>query len=118
MKMTINGPLGGIGVMKKSLVGLASFALVPALAFAEETAAVAASGSASSAAYWSAGVLMAVAVAMAAFSQSRAAVAALDGIARNPASAGKMLLPLLLPLALMESLVLFAFLIASNLAGK
>ena len=39
--------------------------------------------------------------------QSKAASVALDGIARNPSAADKMFTPMLLALALMESLVIF-----------
>lgn len=40
--------------------------------------------------------------------QSKAAATALDGIARNPAAADKIQTPMILGLALMESLVIFA----------
>ena len=40
-------------------------------------------------------------------SQSRAASAALEGIARNPGAADKIQTPMILALALMESLVIF-----------
>lgn len=63
----------------------------------------------------------ALGIAIAAFGgalgQSRAAAAALEGISRNPGASGQMLTPLILGLALMESLVLFAFLIAYKLVG-
>ena len=49
--------------------------------------------------------------------QGKAASAALDGIARNPSSTNKMFVPLLLSLALMESLVIFTFLVTNGLAG-
>ena len=68
--------------------------------------------------YLAAGLGMGLASAVVGYSQSRAASAALDGIARNPAAAKPIFVPLLLSLALMESLVLFAFLITSTLAGK
>ena len=52
-----------------------------------------------------------LAVALAAFggtrSQSRAAAAALEGMARNPGAAEKLFVPMILGLALMESLVIF-----------
>lgn len=47
-----------------------------------------------------------------ALAQGRAATAALEGIARNPGAAGKLLTPLILALALIESLVIYAFVIA------
>ena len=40
--------------------------------------------------------------------QSKAATAALEGIARNPSAADKIQTPMILGLALMESLVIFA----------
>ena len=52
-----------------------------------------------------------LAVAIAAFggtrSQSNAASVALEGMARNPAAADKLFVPMILGLALMESLVIF-----------
>lgn len=52
-----------------------------------------------------------LAVAIAAFagtkSQSAAASTALEGMARNPAAADKLFVPMILALALMESLVIF-----------
>jgi|GEM_PF-193648 len=59
-----------------------------------------------------------LAAAGAAFGQGRAASAALDGIARNPSAAGPMQVPLILSLALMESLVILAFLVNNSIAGS
>ena len=53
-----------------------------------------------------------------ALAQGRAAAAALEGIARNPASAGKIFTPMLLGLALVESLVIMGFLIAFLIIQK
>lgn len=53
----------------------------------------------------------------AAAGQGKAATAALDGIARNPSAAGKMFVPLVLSLALMESLVIFSFLVTNGIGG-
>jgi len=50
--------------------------------------------------------------------QGRAAASALDGIARNPQASGKIFTPMIIGLALTESLVLLAFLIAYNLQNK
>jgi F-type H+-transporting ATPase subunit c len=44
--------------------------------------------------------------------QGRAAAAALEGISRNPGAAAKIQTPMILGLALIESLVLLAFVIA------
>lgn len=53
----------------------------------------------------------------AATAQGKAAAAALDGIARNPAAGGKMFVPLVLSLALMESLVIFSFLVTNGIGS-
>jgi len=50
--------------------------------------------------------------------QGRAAAAALDGIARNPGAAGQIRGPMILGLALIESLVIYALIIAFILVGK
>lgn len=50
--------------------------------------------------------------------QGRAAAAALEGIGRNPQSADKSFMPMILSMALMESLVIFAFIVAFLLQGK
>jgi F-type H+-transporting ATPase subunit c len=50
--------------------------------------------------------------------QGRAAAAALDGIARNPGAAGQIRGPMILGLALIESLVIYALIIAFILAFK
>ncbi|NOZ86397.1 MAG: ATP synthase F0 subunit C [Deltaproteobacteria bacterium] len=47
-----------------------------------------------------------------AFGQGRAASAALEGIARNPGAASKIQTPMIIALALIESLVIYAFVIA------
>ena len=49
--------------------------------------------------------------------QGRAVAAALEGICRNPNSAGKVLVPMLLGLAFIESLVIFALIIAFQAGG-
>jgi F-type H+-transporting ATPase subunit c len=50
--------------------------------------------------------------------QGRAASAALEGISRNPQASGKIFTPMIIALALTESLVLLAWLIANGLSGK
>jgi len=50
--------------------------------------------------------------------QGKAAAAALDGIARNPGASGKIMTPMILGLALIESLVIYALVIAFMLVGK
>jgi F-type H+-transporting ATPase subunit c len=51
-------------------------------------------------------------------SQGKAASVALEGIARNPAAADKLQTPMILALALIESLVLFGFGIAFLILQK
>ena len=51
-----------------------------------------------------------------ALAQGKTAATALDGIARNPAASGKLLIPMILGLALIESLVIYALIIALKLS--
>jgi F-type H+-transporting ATPase subunit c len=98
---------------KKSIVIIgASF--MPSFAFA----AGALDAASQTSAFWAAGICMGLAAAVVGFSQSRAAVSALDGIGRNPAAQGQLFVPLILSLALMESLALLAFVVANTLVGK
>ncbi|MGB0678300.1 MAG: ATP synthase F0 subunit C [Polyangiales bacterium] len=64
----------------------------------------------------------ALAIGIAAFGgslgQGRAATAALEGIARNPNASDKIFTPMILALALIESLVIYALIIAFMLQGK
>ena len=53
-----------------------------------------------------------IAAAAGAMGQSRAIVAACEGIARNPGAAGAIRLAMIIGLALIESLVIYALLIA------
>jgi F-type H+-transporting ATPase subunit c len=93
--------------------------LVSAVAFADDAVPAAAGLSASGA---TALIAAAFAISIAAFGgalgQGRAAAAALEGIARNPGAADKLFTPLILSLALIESLVIYALLIAFFIQGK
>ena len=53
-----------------------------------------------------------------AIGQGRAAGSALEGIARNPQASGKIFTPMIVGLALIESLVIYGLLIAFQLFGK
>jgi F-type H+-transporting ATPase subunit c len=53
-----------------------------------------------------------------ALGQGRAAATALDGIARNPGAADKIRGPMILGLALIESLVIYSLIVAFLLLGK
>ena len=53
-----------------------------------------------------------------AIGQGRAAASALEGISRNPQASGKIFVPMIVGLALIESLVIYCLLIAFQLYGK
>jgi F-type H+-transporting ATPase subunit c len=67
-------------------------------------------------------VAAAMGVAIAAFGgalgQGRAASTALDGIARNPGAADKIFTPMIIGLALIESLVIYSLVVFFSLLGK
>ena len=65
-----------------------------------------------------AGLAMGLAALGGGLGQGKAAASALEGIARNPGAASKVMTPMILGLALIESLVLFSFVIAIMLTGK
>ncbi len=99
----------------------ASFALAlvvaaPALALAEDGGAAA--GSASGWIAIATAITMGLGATFGTLSQSKAATAALEGIARNPSAAGDIRGTMILGLALIESLVLFAFVVSFLLQGK
>ena len=105
--------------MSKNKLALATIAmstLASSTAFAQEGAAAASGGSAMAA--LGAGLAIGLAVVGGGLGQGRAAAAALEGISRNPGAAPRIQTPMILGLALIESLVLFAFLIAFMLQGK
>jgi F-type H+-transporting ATPase subunit c len=64
------------------------------------------------------GLTLGLAAFAGAFGQGRAAAAALEGIARNPQAAGKIQVPLIVSLALMEGLTIFSFVVANGMAAK
>ena len=66
----------------------------------------------------SAGLAIGIAAAGGAIAQSRAAAATLEGIARNPEAASRVMTPMIIALALIESLVIYALVIAFLLQGK
>jgi len=99
---------------------LASF-LIPLVAFAQPAATTTTAGSSGEAqmgAYIGAGIAMGLAVLGGGLGQGRAASSALEGIARNPSAASKIQTPMLIALALIESLVLFGLLVAYLLQSK
>lgn|SRR3989338_3774733 len=90
-----------------------------AVAFAEEAAVHSAGGNAAgSALALAAGLGIAIAAFGGALGQGKAAAATLEGIARNPGAAPKLLTPMIIALALIESLVIYALVIAFLLQAK
>ena len=65
-----------------------------------------------------AGFGVAIAAIGGALSQARGLASALDGIARNPAAAGKITTPMIIGLAMIESLVIYALLVSLLLVFK
>ena len=65
-----------------------------------------------------AGLAIGIAAAGCGIGQGRAGAAALDGIARNPNASDKLFTPMILVLALIESLAIYALVIAIMLLGK
>lgn len=108
--------------MKKLVHLLVSFLgafMLPALALAQEAAAEhTASGGANSGVALAVGLCMGVAALGGTLSQGKAAASALEGIGRNPGAAGKIQTNMIISLAMIESLVLFALLISFLLMGK
>lgn len=105
----------------KQIFAVLALVLVAAPAFAQDAAAATVQANAASTLGLvgiGIGIMMGLAVLGGTLGQSKAAAMALEGIARNPAASGKLTVPLILSLALMESLVLFAFLIGLFLQGS
>jgi len=65
-----------------------------------------------------AGFAIAIAAAGGAIGQSRGLAAALEGIARNPGASGKLVTPMIIGLAMIESLVIYALVIALMIVLK
>ena len=107
--MSLKSKLSVIAAVATALV------LIPAMAFAQETANKFDSNRWVAAA---AGFAIGIAALGGTMGQSRAAAAALEGISRNPGAAARIQTPMILGLALIESLVLFALVIAIMLVGK
>lgn len=104
--------------MKKKMLGLLSAIvtlLVVSSAFAQEA------GAEPEVQKWgllAAGLGMAFAAFGGALGQGKAAAAALEGIARNPGASDKIFTPMILGLALIESLVIYSLVISFMILGK
>ena len=101
--------------MKKMLV-VAITMLLSVSAFAQDAAVVVASNSDRGLVAIAAALAIALSVFGGALAQGKTAATALEGIARNPAASGKLLIPMILGLALIESLVIYALIIALKLS--
>jgi F-type H+-transporting ATPase subunit c len=98
--------------MKKTLLRLVSVIapmMLTATAFAQDAASN--ESDEKMARYMAIGLGLGIAALGGALGQSRAAAAALEGIARNPNAADKLFTPMILALALIESLVIYALLL-------
>ncbi len=103
--------------MKKFIARISVFFIAfiaPVTAFAQE---VGADSYKSLGLALGAGFAIGIAAFGGAIGQSRAASAALEGIGRNPGAADKLFTPMIIALALIESLVIYALLIAFMLYG-
>ncbi len=101
---------------KQLFVALASTFFAQA-AFAQEAAHAATGGSDKGLIALGAGLAIGIAALGGALGQAKTAASALEGIARNPAAQGKIFTPMIIGLALIESLVIYAFVIAFFLNG-
>jgi F-type H+-transporting ATPase subunit c len=101
---------------KKHLILLVMLVLASFSAFAQNEADTAAATTTNNGGVqWgviSAAFVLGIAAAAGAIGQSRAIVAACEGIARNPGAAGAIRLAMIIGLALIESLVIYALVIA------
>lgn len=104
-------------------LAIALLTLISAIpAFAQEAAAAAAATTGASINTGMYAIGAGLAIGIAAFggaqAQSKTAAAALEGIARNPAAQDKIFTPMIVALALIEALVILAFLIALFINNK
>ncbi len=99
-----------------SIIGMLA---VSVTAYAQEGAEAVSKGSTFA---WALAIGSGIGIGIAAFGgalgQGRAAAAALEGIARNPEASSKIQTPMIIALALIESLVIYALVIAFLLQGK
>jgi F-type H+-transporting ATPase subunit c len=101
---------------KALMVGMVALACLALPALAQEPAAAT---TAASGVRWgaiSAAFLLGIAAAAGAMAQGRATSAAAEAMSRNPGAAGPIRLMTIIGLALIESLVLYALLIASGIS--
>jgi F-type H+-transporting ATPase subunit c len=98
--------------MMKKMLGSATFLMTLAIASVAFAQTSEAEWAARGWAALAAGLGLGIAALGGALGQARAAASALDGIARNPNAADKLFQPMIIGLALIESLVIYALIIA------
>ncbi len=96
------------------LLVVAAVVLFPVISFAEEAAGGSDMAKAEQGKFMAlaAGLAIGVAAFGGALGQGKAVASGLEGIARNPSASGKIFTPMLLGLAFIESLVIYALIIA------
>jgi F-type H+-transporting ATPase subunit c len=107
--------------MKKKMLGLLSLVvttLMVSSAFAQDAAGSSNDFDVKTWGLLAAGLGMALAAFGGALGQGKAAAAALEGIARNPSASDKLFTPMILGLALIESLVIYSLVISFMILGK
>ncbi len=104
-------------MLKKTIAFLGTLcAMAPLLA--EETAASSFGGLEKGLVALGAGLAIALAALGGGIGQGRAAAAAMEGTARNPEAGKRIFILLILALALIESLVIYALVVSFSLIGK
>ena len=103
---------------KKHFMLLVASTLVSVSAFAQATQEAAAGTGGVKWGAVSAAFVLGLAAAAGAIGQAKAIAAACEGIARNPGAAGAIRLSMIIGLALIESLVIYALVIAFIIQGK
>lgn len=103
--------------MKRILVLLSVCGLMLPL-WAEEAAAAATGGMEKGLIALGAGLAIGIAALGGGIGQGRAAAAAMEGSARNPEASKRLFILLILSLALIESLVIYALVVSFSLIGK
>jgi F-type H+-transporting ATPase subunit c len=107
--------------MKKKMLGLLSLVvttLMVSSAFAQDVGGSSNDFDVKTWGLLAAGLGMALAAFGGALGQGKAAAAALEGIARNPSASDKLFTPMILGLALIESLVIYSLVISFMILGK
>lgn len=107
-----------IQTMLFALIAALAVAFAPGSAWAQDAAHAAGEGSPASMIALAAGIAIAGAAIGAALGQGRAVAAAMESIGRNPNSADRIQTPMILGLAFIEALAIYALVIAFLLQGK